>query len=156
MSIWPILALGVLTAFFGWRRDNVRRLFDPSRRKISATNNKDELVRSLDALIDFLSKHEEFKWVGILGGIRTDLQNQAAQADALSRLGAVFGGMGSVNDLIFNGAGADQEGGRLLDAVFRDMSLYYGTPEDRIQWKKLEDEHKGELPPRIKHAFRKE
>src|SRR5713101_1140743 len=110
MSIWPILILGVLAAFFAWRRDSVQQLFDPSRRKSKESSNKDELVRSLDALIDFLSKQEQFRWVGILRGIRTDLQSQSTEAQALSRLSDTFGGMGSLNDLVSEGAGADQEG----------------------------------------------
>jgi hypothetical protein len=151
MSIWPILILGVLSAYFAWHRE---KLFGPSRRKNKELSNKSELLRSLDALIDFLSKQEEFKWGGILRGIQTDLQSQSTEAQALSRLSDTFGGMGSLNDLVFDEA--DDEGGRLLDDVFRDMKLYYGTPEHHAEWKKLEEEHKGELPPRIKHAFRKE
>jgi hypothetical protein len=156
MSIWPILILGLLSAFFWWRWDSVQRLFDPARRRSKELSNKDELVRSLDALIDFLSKQEQFRWVGILRGIRTDLQTQSTEAQALSRLSDTFGGMGSLNDLVSDGAGADQEGGRLLDSVFRDMKLYHGTPENRAEWRKLEAEHKGEPPARIKHAFRQE
>ncbi len=66
------------------------------------------------------------------------------------------GGMGSLNDLTFDEDVVDEEGGQLLDAVFRDMKLYHGKPEHRAQWRKLEEEHKDEPPPRIKHAFGKE
>lgn len=155
MSIWPILILGVLSAYFAWRRNNLWRTPDRSERRNDDTSNKDELPRSLDALIDFLSKREQFSWVGILQGIRTDLQSPATEAEGLSRLSDLFGGMGSLNDLTFDEAAVDNEGGQLLDSVFRDMKLYHGKPEDRAQWRKLEEEHKNEPPPRIKHAFRK-
>src|ERR1017187_280349 len=101
MSIWPILILGVLSAYFAWHRE---KLFGPSRRKNKELSNKSELLRSLDALIDFLSKQEEFKWGGILRGIQTDLQSQSTEAQALSRLSDTFGGMGSLNDLVFDEA----------------------------------------------------
>jgi hypothetical protein len=153
MSIWPVLIIGSLVAYYSWRRE---RFFSASRRKNNEISNKDELTKSLDALIDFLSKHEEFRWVGILRGIHADLQKQSTEAGALSELSDIFGGMDSLNDLVFDGAEANQECGRLLDAVFRDMKLYHGKLEHRAEWRKLEEEHKDELPPRIKHAFRKE
>jgi len=69
----------------------------------------------------------------------------------------MFGGMGSLNDLVFDTREVDQECGRLLDAVFRDMKLYFGTEQHRALWRKLEEEHKDdEIPPRVNHAFRKE
>jgi len=58
---------------------------------------------------------------------------------------------------VFGDTNAEQEeGDRLRDAVFRDMKLYYGTCSDRAEWAALEEKHTGELPPRIKHAFRSE
>ena len=156
MSIWPILIIGAVSTFFAWRHDNVRRLLNPAGRKSAQTTNKDELRRSLDALTEFLSKRDQFKWAGVLRSIRNELQNTATEPKALSRLGDLFGGMGSLNDLAFREPKADQESARLLDAVFRDMKLYNGTAEDRAEWRQLEEEHKNEPPPRIKHAFRKE
>ena len=156
MSIWPIFVVGALVAFLTWRRGGVQRLVDSPRGTREESSNQDELVRSLDALIDFLSRQEQFKWVGILRGIRTDLQSQPTETEALSRLSDTFGGMGSLNDLVFDGPGANQESGRLMDGVFRDMKLYHGTPGQRAEWLELEEEHKDEPPPRIKHALRKE
>ena len=153
MNIWPILLIGLLFGYYSWRQD---RLFGSARRKCNPTSNKDELARSLDALIDFLSKQEQFRWAGILRNIRTDFQNQSTEKNALSQLSDVFGGMGSLNDVVFDGKEAGQEGDRLLDDVFRDMKLFYGRPEGRVEWRKLEEQHKDEPPPRIKHAFRKE
>jgi len=151
MSKWLILVLVVVGAFFA-----VRHLLNSPQGYIKGPSNKDELARSLDALIDFLSKQEQFRWAETLREIQTYLQNPATEVEGLSRLSGLFGGMGSLNDLVFDGAGVDEVGAHLLDAVFRDMKLYHGTPEHRAQWKKLEEEHKDEPPPRIKHAFRKE
>jgi hypothetical protein len=157
MSIWPIIFLGMVSAFFAWRREKVQELFDPGRWQKTKGSNKDELRRSLDALIDLLCKHEEFRWVAVLRAIRTKLDDPAAEEAALARLSNMFGGMGSLNDPVFGQTDAEhEEGDRLRDAVFRDMKLYYGAPSDRAEWAALEEKHKGELPPRIKHAFRKE
>ncbi len=157
MSIWPIIILGAVSALFAWRHRKVQELFDPARSQNTLRSNKDELRRSLDALIDFLCKHEEFRWVTDMRAIRTELENAATEAAALSRLSESFGGMGSLNDPVFGETEADhQEGDRLRDAVFQDMKLYYRTASDRAEWAALEEKHKGELPPRIKHAFRAE
>ncbi len=65
--------------------------------------------------------------------------------------------MGTLNDLVLGETDAEhEEGDRLRDAVFRDMKLYFGNPSDRLEWAALEEKHKGELPPRIKHAFRRQ
>jgi hypothetical protein len=157
MSVWPIIVLGAVSASFAWRREKVQELFDPARRKKTQTSNKDELRRSLDALIDFLCKHEDFKWGTVMRAIRAELENPATEAAALSRLSNAFGGMGSLNDPVFGETDAEHKEGDLLrDAVFRDMKLYYGTHNDRAEWSALEEKHRGELPPRIKHAFRRE
>jgi hypothetical protein len=156
MNLWPILGVGMLAALFEFRRRKLLRLFNPCKHQHSLAPNKDDLIRSLSALIDFLYKHKESQWMEVLFGIRSDLQHKALEEEALERLSNVFGGMGSLNDLVFEGPEADQESCRLLDAVFRDMKLYHGTAADRIQWRKLEDAHKEEPPPRIKHAFRKD
>ena len=73
MSVWPIIVLGAVSAFFAWRRDKVQELFDPARWKKTRDSNKEELQRSLDALIDFLCKHEDFRWVTIMRAIRAEL-----------------------------------------------------------------------------------
>jgi len=157
MSVWPIIVLGAVGAFFAWRRENVQELFDPAQRKKLQVGNKEELRRSLGALIDFLCRHEELRWVAIMRPIRAELENPATESVALSRLSDAFGGMGSLNDLVFGETDAEhEEGDRLRDAVFRDMKLYYGTRGDRAEWAALEEKHKGELPPRIKHSFRRE
>src|ERR1043166_8182554 len=151
MSVWPIIVLGAVSALFAWRREKVQELFDPARWKKTESSNKKELRRSLDALIDFLCKHEDFRWVAIMRAIRAELENPTTEAAALSRLSDTFGGMGSLNDPVFGETDAEhEEGDRLRDAVFRDMKLYYGTSTDRAEWAALEEKHKGELPPRIK------
>jgi hypothetical protein len=132
-----------------------RKLFGGLRRQPAALSNKQELSRSLDALIDFLSKHEQSRWAERLGSVRADLQTPK-ETQALSRLSEFFGAMGSLNDLVLKDVAADGEARRLIDAVFRDMKIYHGGPEQRAQWAKLEAEHQGDLPPRIKHVFRKE
>jgi hypothetical protein len=152
-----MIALGAVSALVAWRRQKVQELFDPARWKKTQASNKEELRRSLDALIEFLCKHEEFRWVAIMRAIRAELGNSATEPGALSRLSDAFGGMGSLNDPVFGETDAEhEEGDQLRDAVFRDMKLYYGTPRDRAEWAALEEKHKGELPPRIKHAFRRE
>ncbi len=157
MSIWPLIVLGFIGAFFAWRREKVGREFELKGRNKPQLSNKEELRQSLDALINFLCKHEYFQWVASLGVIRAELENPATEAAALSRLSDAFGGMGSLNDPQFGDTEAEhQEGDRLLDAVFRDMKLYYGSASDRAEWAALEKKHQGELPPRIKHAFRRE
>ena len=157
MSVWPIIVLATVSAFFAWRREKVQELFDPARWKKTQNGNKEELRRSLDALIDFLCKHEDYRWVTFMLAIGAELEHPATEAAALSRLSDAFGGMGSLNDPVFGETDAEhEEGDRLRDAVFRDMKLYHGTRSDRAEWAALEEKHKGELPPRIKHAFRRE
>src|SRR5437773_2133153 len=102
MSIWPFVFIALLSGFFAWRRENLQRLFDPSRREKNVINNKQELRRFLDLLVDFLSRHEEFRWANILRAIRADLKSPATEAGALSRLSELFGGMSSLNDLPFD------------------------------------------------------
>lgn len=143
---WPLFIVIALVCFLRHLREAERK---------AAPSNKEELSRSLGALIDFLSKQEQFRWAELLRNVKADLQTPN-ETQALSRLSEFFGGMGSLNDLVFKGPGADSEASRLMDAVFRDMKIYHGGPEHRAQWAKLEEEHKGELPPRLKHAFRKE
>ena len=157
MSIWPILITSLIIAIFASRRQRARVWLERVRQQDRQLNNKDELRKSLDTLVDFLSKHEQYGRVRILQGIRGQLDSTATEADALSRLSTLFGGMGSFNDIVLDTPEATEECGRLLDAVFRDMKLYHGTHEHRALWRKLEEEHKDdELRPRIKHAFRKE
>ncbi len=156
LNLWPVLITGVLLAILSCWRQRARLRRNNSRRRAEEPNNKNELRKSLDELINFLSRHEMFRWVSHLRQVRAELGSAATEQGALSRLGDMFGGMGSLNDLVFDTVEAKQECDKLLDAVFRDMKIYNGTQEHRALWKKLEEEHKDDgLPPRIKHAFRK-
>jgi len=115
-----------------------------------------ELLASLDNLINFLSHHQESHWARLLQSVQTDLQEPATATHALCRLSGMFGGMGSLNDLALGSPAADQECGRLLDLLFRNMKLYHGSAADLAEWQRLENEYKDDPPPRIKHAFSKE
>ena len=155
MNPWPILIIALIgLAVFVWYHDKQQE--SPGSRTSAGINNKEQLVRSLDALADFFSRNEQFKWAGELQAIKTHLENPKTESEGLAHLSNLFGGMGSINDLSYEKAEIDLEASRLLDAVFRDMKLYHGTNEDRVEWMKLEEKHKDELPPRIKHAFRAE
>jgi hypothetical protein len=98
--------------------------------------------QSLDVFIDFLSLHEDYRWASVLTAIRSGLQLPAAEIGALARLSILFGGMGSLNDIVFDRPEAQQKADGLLDTIFRDMKLYHGVPADRAEWKTLEEQYK--------------
>jgi hypothetical protein len=99
-----------------------------------------------------------------LSVIRVGILKTNSRAKALAELESCFGGMGSLNDLVFcelnsnlpgdrTEAQANEEFGRLLDRCFRELRLASGSQIDRLRWWWLEWRHRGELPPRIKNAF---
>src|ERR1041384_6634051 len=126
------------TALFALRRFHQKANVAGSRKNEKPRDGKNELLGSLEALIAFLLAHQEFHWARSLQDLRAELDDAAGHSRALSRLGEMFGGMGSLNDLTFPEAAANEECARLLDAVFRDMKLFHGTNQHRAQWTKLE------------------
>lgn len=158
MKLALILVASALGAvlLFGLRRFHRKTSGAGSGKDEGQRNGREELRRSLDALGTFLSHHQKFHWAKMLQDLRAELDDAAGPSRALSRLGEMFGGMGSLNDLTFPEVAVNEECARLLDAVFRDMKLFHGTNEHRAQWARLEEQFRDDLPPRIKHAFRPE
>lgn len=77
--------------------------------------------------------------------------------------GMYFGGMGSLNDLVFcpenenaptgyTMEDANRELERLLDRIYRCLSLYGVSAATRAAW--LRQENESELPIRIRASFR--
>jgi hypothetical protein len=100
----------------------------------------------------------------MLESVRGGVLDANRKDAALGELGSYFGGMGSLNDLVFcfaNGnvpanyteVRANEEFGFLLDRCFKEFQLINASFLDRIHWWWLERRHDGELPPRIKNAF---
>jgi hypothetical protein len=152
MNLLPMLVIGLVLGILSFATR--RRSFLHTSKAQPTINNKEQLHRSLDALIAFLNKHDEPRWATHLENVKAELQFATERA-ALTRLSDMFGGMGSLNDVTFGTQELDDEADRLRGAVFRDRKLYFGNAADRTEWIKLEEQHKGELAPRIKHAFRK-
>jgi hypothetical protein len=156
MNGWPpVLTLIIAFALLIVLALLIQRAANRREKTLLGRERGQELNISLDVLITFLKNHQQSQWAKMLQSIQTDLQEPATATRALSNLGDMFGGMGSLNDLVLGSPDADDECGRLLDAVFRDMKLYHGTQGDYAEWKRLEVQHKDDPPPRIKHAFRK-
>lgn len=152
MNPWLILILAVILAFGAWRRSQAMDVLKPL--PPDEVDNRTQLRRSLGELIDFLARHGQPDWAARLREVHGDLLVPTTEPAALQRLGDFFGGMGSLNDVGFTDAELGRQLDRLLDAVFRDLTLYHGVPAHRQGWAELERQHQGEPPPRIKHAFR--
>jgi hypothetical protein len=157
MNGWPWLiiiagSLGLLIALIRAAQSVSKRSSNVQPRR----DGRQQLLISLEAVIAFLSSHQETHWARMLQETQTDLQEPATAARALSRLSSMFGGMGSLNDLVLTPTAVNAEFSRLLDALFRDLKLYNGTHQDLAEWQRLEDQYKDDPPPRVKHAFRKE
>jgi len=150
--LWLILILALIVAFGAWRRTQAGDVLKSA--PPDGIDNRTQLGRSLAELSEFLARHDQPDWAARVREIRSNLLFPATEEAALSRLSGVFGGMGSLNDVAYADAAQQQKIDELLDTVFRDMKLYHGGPADRRQWAELEHQHKGELPPRIKHSFR--
>jgi hypothetical protein len=125
------------------------------------------LGQSLAELVDYLRASpgtDSAAWVQALSTIQAGILKPDGRAKALAELQSCFGGMGTLNDLVFsrlNGnlpdhlteAQANEEFGHLLDRCFRELRLVNGSKIDRLRWWWLEWRHRRELPPRIKSAF---
>jgi hypothetical protein len=115
-------------------------------------------------MIRFLEEMKSEHWVGILKAIDEQLSNPVTVELGRRALESCFGGMGSLNDLVFSEGNGNLPAGytaeqanaefyRLMDVLFRENRLASKGISDRLLWRYLEFKHRGELPPRIKKAF---
>lgn len=123
------------------------------------------LIESIDNVTSFLRSANSNYWTSKLEEIRGRLLKQDQRIDALNDLDKLFGGMGTLNDLVFceandnlpNGedeANFNNKFSELLDNLFKEMKLVNSGYLMRFYWHYLEFKHRDDLPPRIKKAFR--
>jgi len=124
-----------------------------------------KLIASIQDLIGLLRQTGSKYGVNELTGIVTDLVSEKQASNAGARLEQMFGGMGTLNDLIFCEENQNLPSGekagifnkrycQLLDRTFKEMRLRNEGVIARLHWAYLELRHRGELPPRIKKTFR--
>jgi len=122
------------------------------------------LRADLTLLSQLLGDAGESRWVQVLSSIAKRLEEPGGRRVALQELLAQFGGMDTLNDLVFCEANrnipagrtetaANRELNQLLDRIFREASLYWANESDRAE--RLSWEASAELPPRVQNAFRK-
>jgi hypothetical protein len=103
-------------------------------------------------------------WAAELSSISERLADPYASKAAIDELERCFGGMGSLNDLVFDpmnqNVPPDQDAGelntrfgRLLDTMFRELRLVGAGSWARLHWRLLELVNRKNLPPRILKAF---
>jgi Domain of unknown function (DUF6966) len=129
---------------------------------VSVDSDPRALLRDLGQLEAFLAGKDEY-WSTALHDVAQRIATGPDRDAALQELKGYFGGMGSLNDILFcetnrnipAGSTAEAANGeldRLLDRVFRELCLLGVAPPDRKEWLALEAE--AELPPRVQNAFR--
>ena len=147
MNFEALAIAAIAFAIVGWltRKSAIPKASTPPQ-----PSNTELLNQSIDKVIEVLRLHNDTDWAERVASVKTKINTLATRAEGLEELSTFFGGMSSLNDADFPGV----DFGSLLDDLFRNMNLINATPADRELWKQLEDQHKGELPPRLKHAFR--
>ena len=126
------------------------------------------LVVAIDCLVAFVTRvrmpGEDGGWSDSLTAIRNGLTAPSSRADALRKVDACFGGMGSLNDYIFHpqnnnvpagedAASLNRELERLLDRCYMDYRLLGKSRwAARVCWRWLALRHRG-APPRVLNTF---
>jgi len=119
----------------------------------------------ISALIQFLEPTGSVFWVNELKEIESRLSDDLLINEAAHKFENMFGGMGSLNDLIFcqtnknlpNGETEKEFNERfssLMNNAFKELRLLDMGVLSRLQWMWLDCRNKGDLPPRIKKTFR--
>ena len=128
-------------------------------------NNLNSLINSLQKVIDFFKVVPNGEvWIKILSKIKLDIINHNSREDALKLLDNYFGGMGSLNDVVFTERNknlpigyTEKEANKkfeiLLDKLFKDYKLLNGTILDKIKWEVNRFKNRKKLPTRILNAF---
>ncbi len=115
------------------------------------------LDQAITELVPFLRECHQRSWADTLTRIGADLRDEDSYARALGTLGALFGGMGSLNDIYIcevnrnvpaghDAREANGELDRLLDNLFTAFQAARGLAVPA---------HK-DLPPRYAYAFRRD
>ncbi|MGD9588271.1 MAG: hypothetical protein AB7Q37_05705 [Pyrinomonadaceae bacterium] len=128
--------------------------------------NPKRLKLALAELVRFLKRTNTKFWPTQLDHIAALLNDPETIEEGRLKLDDCFGGMGSLNDLLFtelNGnlppGHSEEEVNReldlLLNRVFRENRLASKGWWDRLLWRFYEFKYRNELPPRIKKAFAK-
>jgi len=112
-----------------------------------------KLESALDNLVLFLERNKSNYWANTLRNIKEKLQSPTTINDARLELNSCFGGMGSLNDVVFADDKLDTEFGDLSDTVFKENRLVDAGVWKRLRWRLYEFAYSEELPPRIKNAF---
>lgn len=106
-------------------------------------------------------------WVPRLEALLLRLADPTSRGKAVAELRTLFGGMGSLNDIVLceaNGnlppgwseARANRRLGRALDTLFRESTLFGEPWGARVWWSFAARSLRPELPPRIRYAFRRD
>lgn len=112
-----------------------------------------KLDLALENLVLFLEKNESSYWANTLRSIQETLQHPNEIPKARLELNSCFGGMGSLNDVVFADDKLDTEFGYLSDTVFKENRIVDAGVWKRLRWRLYELAYSEELPPRIKNAF---
>lgn len=143
-----------------FRSDLLKSMIAPNP---GTDTNPKKLKLALAELILFLERTNAKFWPAYLNDIADQLNNPKTIEEGRNKLEDCFGGMGSLNDLLFTemngnlppGYSAEEvnhEFDLLLNSVFRERLASKGR-WDRLLWRFYEFKHRGELPPRIKKTF---
>lgn len=131
-------------------------------------NNMNNFINSLQRVIDFFNNVPNGNsWVVILTKIKSDIINQDTRREALNLLNDYFGGMGSLNDMVFcegnknipegyNEKQTNKEFEILLDKLFKEYKLFEGSIWDRIKWSYKEFNNRKNPPLRVLNAFNRQ
>lgn len=130
----------------------------------------DRLVAAIDRLIGFFDRvaadgHGARSWSGSLRDIRDRLATPSSHTEAVRDLESCFGGMGSLNDYVFDPInsnvppGADpqllnRELGKLLDHCYMELRLLNQSSAARLYWHWLALWRFSRQAPRVMNAFR--
>ena len=138
------------------------------RRSAAWTNNVktelESLQLDLDSLQHLFVLAGEDQWNRLLQPISEGSRSSTDLSRAMEELRRYFGGMGSLNDLVFcaqnnnipkgyTEEAANRELGQLLDQIYRCLSLYGAPAAIRENWRREESE--SDLPLRIRDSFRR-
>src|ERR1051326_2368774 len=129
----------------------------------SEASDLNALFQDLDRLRRLLVSAGDKHWPSILQSIAVRIWSPENRDAALTELKRYFGGMGSLNDIVFcdvnqnippgyTGDAATRELDELLDRIFRRLCLFGASAADRAAW--VVQEKESVLRPRILNSFR--
>ena len=111
------------------------------------------LEMAISELAAFLETNGKGFWAEQLLEIKDRLDDRSKLNTSRIKLNSFFGGMGSLNDVVFGDDELDSEFGKLCDRVFRENRLVGAGFFTRLRWRAYELAQPADLPPRIRNGF---